>query len=60
MMLSLVSRPSSFMAKERPGAGESKCLPPPADMTKPAAALMLVSSPGAADPRNRSGLRGFV
>src|ERR1700730_16290109 len=32
------------MAKERPGVGESKRLPPPAGTTKPAAALMSVSS----------------
>ena len=45
MMLSPVSRPSSFIAKERPGVGELKCFPPPAGTTKPFAAVMSVSSP---------------
>jgi hypothetical protein len=40
MMLSLVSRPRSFKAKERPGVGESKCFPPPAGTTKPFGAVM--------------------
>src|SRR5271157_1365684 len=44
MMLSLVSRPSSFKTKERPGVGESKRLPPPAGKTKPSAALMSMPS----------------
>src|SRR5438094_1500205 len=44
MMLSLVSRPRSFKAKERAGVGESKCFPPPAGTTKPFVAVMLLSS----------------
>ena len=40
MMLSPVSRPRSFNAKERPGVGELKCFPPPAGTTKPFAGVM--------------------
>src|SRR5438034_9908494 len=46
MMLSSVSRPRSFNAKERSGVGESKCFPPPAGTTKPFVAVMLLSSCG--------------
>src|SRR5579872_5215106 len=40
MMLPSVSCPTSFMAKDRPGVGEAKCLPPPGGTTNPFAAAM--------------------
>src|SRR3984957_17409909 len=53
MMLSFVSRPSSFKVKERPGDGESKCLPPPAGKTKPS--VVLNSVPPCGGTKNKPG-----